>query len=88
LIDLSHRRATLMPTDTPTVGVDTRTEATAVSHILTDAFGHHTWATGHLLSFCRDLPPEQLTSSAAGTYGDILATLTTSCSATRRTCAD
>ena len=45
-----------------------------MSHILTDTFGHHTWATGHLLSFCRDLPPEQLTSSAAGTYGDILAT--------------
>lgn len=45
-----------------------------MSHILIDAFRHHTWATRHLLEFCRDLPDAQLTSSAAGTYGDILAT--------------
>ena len=41
---------------------------------LLETFRHHAWATGHLLVFCRDLPPEQLATGAPGTYGSILAT--------------
>lgn len=42
---------------------------------LLDPLRHNAWATGQLLAFCRDLSPEQLRSTAEGTYGSILATL-------------
>jgi uncharacterized damage-inducible protein DinB len=40
-----------------------------------DAFGHHAWATRQLLDICASLPPEQLSTPTAGTYGSILDTL-------------
>lgn len=42
---------------------------------LDDAFGHHVWATLTLMDACATLTPEQLTSSAPGTYGAILDTM-------------
>jgi uncharacterized damage-inducible protein DinB len=46
----------------------------AVDETLAEAFRHNAWATKRLLAFCQDLTPQQLTSSAPGTYGSILDT--------------
>lgn len=43
--------------------------------LLSDAFRHHVWATIRVLDACADLRPEQLSTSAPGTYGSILETL-------------
>jgi uncharacterized damage-inducible protein DinB len=42
---------------------------------LSEAFQHHTWATEQLIRHLRRLPPEALTASAPGVYGEVLATL-------------
>jgi uncharacterized damage-inducible protein DinB len=42
---------------------------------LSEAFQHHTWATEALIRHLRGLPEEALTASAAGVYGETLATL-------------
>lgn len=42
---------------------------------LSDAFGHHVWATLRLIDTCLRLTPEQLGSSVPGTYGSILDTM-------------
>jgi uncharacterized damage-inducible protein DinB len=39
------------------------------------AFDHHVWATVTMIDACRALPPEQLGTSAAGTYGSIRDTI-------------
>jgi uncharacterized damage-inducible protein DinB len=44
-----------------------------VNEALREAFRHHAWAMRRLLTFCRDLSPEQLGSTPAGTYGTALA---------------
>ncbi|MEX2458762.1 MAG: DinB family protein [Actinomycetota bacterium] len=46
-----------------------------MNEALLEAFRHHVWATGRLVEFCGELPEDRLRSTAAGTYGDILATL-------------
>jgi uncharacterized damage-inducible protein DinB len=46
-----------------------------VSEGLLDPLRHNAWATRQLISFCRDLSPEQLQATSAGTYGSIIATL-------------
>ena len=43
--------------------------------MLSDAFGHHVWATLRLIDTCLALSPEQLDSVAPGTYGSILDTM-------------
>jgi uncharacterized damage-inducible protein DinB len=43
--------------------------------LLTDAFGHHTWATIEILDACRPLTAEQLDTTVPGTYGSIIETL-------------
>jgi uncharacterized damage-inducible protein DinB len=43
--------------------------------MLSDAFGHHVWATLHLIDTCLALSPEQLESGVPGTYGSILDTM-------------
>jgi uncharacterized damage-inducible protein DinB len=43
--------------------------------LLSDAFGHHVWATLRLLDACLPLTPEQLDTAVPGTYGSILATM-------------
>ena len=45
------------------------------SSLLGDAFAHHIWATQRLFDDCSTLTLEQLTTSAPGTYGPIIATL-------------
>jgi uncharacterized damage-inducible protein DinB len=42
---------------------------------LSEAFQHHTWATEQLIEHLRSLPEAALTASAAGVYGEVLATL-------------
>ena len=42
---------------------------------LLDSFRHNSWATKHLVQFCRPLTEEQLTTPGIGTFGGILATL-------------
>jgi len=42
--------------------------------LLSDAFGHHMWATLTLLDTCAKLNDEQLATSVPGTYGPILGT--------------
>lgn len=46
-----------------------------VTPILADAFRHHVWATLRLIDVCAELRPEQLETSAQGTYGSILETM-------------
>lgn len=41
---------------------------------LRESFRHHIWATRTLLAFCRDLTPDQLAATPAGTYGTVLDT--------------
>jgi uncharacterized damage-inducible protein DinB len=48
--------------------------ATVIRRVLLEAFRHNSWATTHLLTFCRDLPEEQLASTTTGTFGSILET--------------
>ena len=43
--------------------------------LLSDAFGHHVWATTRVIDACQPLTAEQLASSVPGTYGSILDTL-------------
>jgi uncharacterized damage-inducible protein DinB len=43
--------------------------------LLDDAFAHHVWATLRVLDVCEALTPEQRETTAAGTYGSIIATL-------------
>jgi uncharacterized damage-inducible protein DinB len=43
--------------------------------LLADAFEHHTWASRRVIDVCLGLSPEQLDSSAPGTYGSILDTV-------------
>jgi uncharacterized damage-inducible protein DinB len=43
--------------------------------LLSDAFGHHAWATLRLIDACQALPPQQLTTAVPGTYGSILDTM-------------
>ena len=43
--------------------------------LLADASAHHVWATLRLIDTCLSLSPEQLGSSAPGTYGSILETM-------------
>ncbi|MES2209224.1 MAG: DinB family protein [Chloroflexota bacterium] len=43
--------------------------------LLSDAFGHHVWATLTLIDACLPLTPEQLASTVPGTYGSILDTM-------------
>lgn len=43
--------------------------------LLADAFAHHVWATLRLVDACLALSPEQLETTAEGTYGSILATM-------------
>lgn len=45
-----------------------------MNEALLEAFRHNGWATRELLASCRGLSEEQLTSSAPGTFGGILAT--------------
>jgi uncharacterized damage-inducible protein DinB len=42
---------------------------------ISEAFQHHTWATDQLIRHLRGLPEQALTASAAGVYGEVLATL-------------
>src|SRR5690348_14382483 len=42
--------------------------------LMEDAFGHHTWATIRLLTFCESLTPRQRDERAPGTFGSILQT--------------
>jgi uncharacterized damage-inducible protein DinB len=42
--------------------------------LLKDAFAHHIWATDRLIEACLPLTREQLVTTAAGTYGPIIAT--------------
>jgi uncharacterized damage-inducible protein DinB len=46
-----------------------------MDELLLEAFRHHAWATKRLLNFCRRLSADQLTATAPGTYGTIIATL-------------
>lgn len=46
-----------------------------MDELLLEAFRHNSWATRRLLDFCRRLIPDQLTATAPGTYGTIIATL-------------
>lgn len=43
--------------------------------LLRDAFRHHVWATTRVLDVCAELPPDQLSTFAPGTYGPILDTI-------------
>jgi uncharacterized damage-inducible protein DinB len=43
--------------------------------LLSDAFGHHVWATLRLLDACLPLTPAQLDTTVPGTYGSILQTM-------------
>ncbi len=43
--------------------------------LLDDAFAHHVWATLEVMDACDALSPEQLATTAPGTYGSILDTL-------------
>jgi uncharacterized damage-inducible protein DinB len=43
--------------------------------LLRDAFAHNAWATLRVLDACSQLTPEQLATTAPGTYGSILETL-------------
>ena len=43
--------------------------------LLDDAFSHNVWATVRLIDTCGALTPEQLATSAPGTYGSSIATL-------------
>jgi uncharacterized damage-inducible protein DinB len=43
--------------------------------ILSDAFGHHVWATLLLIDACLPLTDEQLSTPVPGTYGSILDTI-------------
>ncbi len=43
--------------------------------LLSDAFGHHVWATLRLIDACLVLTPEQLESGVPGTYGSIIDTM-------------
>ena len=43
--------------------------------IVTDAFGHHVWASKLLLDACRPLTAEQLATTVPGTYGSLIDTL-------------
>lgn len=50
-------------------------DGSVTTSLLTDAFGHHIWATERLIDACAALTPEQLSTPAPGTYGPIISTL-------------
>ena len=43
--------------------------------LLDDAFAHHVWATLRVMDACDALSPEQIGTTASGTYGSILDTM-------------
>jgi len=43
--------------------------------LLSDAFGHHVWATIRVFDACQALEPAQLDTTVPGTYGSIIDTL-------------
>ena len=43
--------------------------------MLSDAFGHHMWATLRVMDACSGLSPKQLETTVPGTYGSILQTM-------------
>src|SRR5512140_927926 len=43
--------------------------------LLRNAFDHHVWATVTIIDACLALPPDQLGTSAAGTYGSLRDTI-------------
>lgn len=43
--------------------------------LLADAFAHHVWATLRVIDACRPLTPDQLDTTAPGTFGSIIGTL-------------
>lgn len=43
--------------------------------LLSDAFGHHIWATQRLIEACLVLEPDQLDTNVPGTYGSIIDTM-------------
>jgi uncharacterized damage-inducible protein DinB len=45
------------------------------SSLLRDAFAHHVWATLRVIDACVGLRPEQLETTAPGTYGSIIGTM-------------
>ena len=45
------------------------------SSLMTDAFGHHVWATIEVIDACASLTDEQLATTVPGTYGSIMDTL-------------
>ena len=45
-----------------------------MDELLLEAFRHNAWATKRLLEFCRGMMADQLTATAPGTYGTIIAT--------------
>jgi uncharacterized damage-inducible protein DinB len=45
------------------------------SSLLRDAFAHHVWATLRVMDACAALSPEQLDTTAPGTYGSIIGTM-------------
>jgi uncharacterized damage-inducible protein DinB len=46
-----------------------------MTSLLDDAFAHHVWATLRVIDACQALDPEQLDTTAPGTYGSILDTV-------------
>ena len=42
--------------------------------ILSDAYGHHVWATIRIIDACLALEPGQLETTVPGTYGSIIET--------------
>ena len=43
--------------------------------LLSDAFGHHIWATQRVIDACLELEPGQLETNVPGTYGSIIDTM-------------
>jgi uncharacterized damage-inducible protein DinB len=43
--------------------------------LFADAFGHHVWATMHLIDTCTALPAAQLDTAVPGTFGSIIDTM-------------
>ena len=46
-----------------------------MNELLREAFRHNAWATKVLIAHCRDLTPDQLASTAQGTFGTVVDTL-------------
>jgi hypothetical protein len=48
-----------------------------MTHALHDPVRHNAWATAQFLEFCQGLDEQTLNASVPGSYGTIIATLTT-----------